>query len=581
MSIADKNDSIVFPTLPEVIPTIQEFLKSDVKKIAHNLNFEDVWSYFKFNISVENWYWDTLLSAHCLHNNKPCGLKFLIFSKLGIIYDSKVDEFLKSNSDDEDKKGANAVNRIMQAPLKDVLYYCGLDSYYTFLLYEYQKKQFEKLPEKLSRGRDFFLEGQIALSHVNRNGIKIDIEKMETTKNELSEKIDVLFKKIMGASEVKKWRGKDRFNPDSNQQLGKLLYNILKYPKPKSIPPTDEQALQLINLSFCSNILQYRKLKKLRDTYIAQFDREVCEGYIYPFFNLHRVATFRSSSSAPNFQNIPKRDKQAFNTIRSLIIPREGHKLIEYDYKALEVSIAGCVFKDPAWLKYCRDFTKDMHRDVAQEILYFSPTEWEKLPDSLKKVCRQSAKNGYVFPSVYGSTGQSASEGMWKQLPPEIKLHLKKHKIKNQEDLTKRMIAYDTEYWEKRYPVYGKKRKLFYKKYLKTGYIDQVSGFRCQAPLRYTQTVNYPVQGPASHIKLRALCTIQDYLEKNNMRTKLLGEIHDAIIFDCHPDEEKKLDKIVQYYATKEVTKFFDWIIVPLVADKESAGINESWANCK
>ena len=116
------------------------------------------------------------------------------------------------------------------------------------------------------------------------------------------------------------------------------------------------------------NLLRIRKLKKVRDTYLEGFLREQVNGYIHPFFNLHLVRTYRSSSDHPNFQNIPKRDKEAMNIVRRAIFPRPGHQLLELDYSGLEVRIAACYHKDKTMLRYIGDPHSDMHGDMAKQI---------------------------------------------------------------------------------------------------------------------------------------------------------------------------------------------------------------------
>ena len=85
--------------------------------------------------------------------------------------------------------------------------------------------------------------------------------------------------------------------------------------------------------------LQIRKLEKIKGTYLEAFVREQTDGFIHPFYNLHNVRTYRSSSADPNFQNIPKRDKESMKICRRAILPRPGHMLVEADFSALEVNI--------------------------------------------------------------------------------------------------------------------------------------------------------------------------------------------------------------------------------------------------
>src|SRR5439155_25997997 len=102
----------------------------------------------------------------------------------------------------------------------------------------------------------------------------------------------------------------------------------------------NEASFSKVKLPFVKNYFLIQKLKKARSTYLEGIRREVVDGFLHPFFHLHRVETFRSSSSDPNFQNFPVRNAEIGKIIRSAFIARDGHQLVEIDFKALEVMIA-------------------------------------------------------------------------------------------------------------------------------------------------------------------------------------------------------------------------------------------------
>jgi len=546
-----------------------DLLESDVGLIAHHTQFEHIWSRVILDAHPNNWIWDTMTGAHMEYNKRPNNLKFRTYENFGVIgYDDEINQFLSKPKPGEDPKSANSFNRIDEAPLPDLLTYNALDSLFTYKLY---LKQSRILDGKRRAAADFFFSGGIELANTHINGIKVKDSLLNHHINRLTTKKDELYNKIFEFPEAKKAGRK--FKPTSNPELNRLLYNTLGY-KGTGV---DDKALTAIGTPFVKSILEYRKTAKLVDTYLDGFRREVVDGFIHPYFNLNTVDTFRSSSDTPNFQNIPKRDKKAMKIVRSFLIPNNG-RIIEYDYKALEVVIAGCVYKDPNWLSYCRDTSKDMHRDTAIEILYYQGL-WDKLEPSIAKTCRQASKNGYVFPSIYGSSGENAAYGMWEQLPEETKKHLKKHGIYGVQDFVNRMIEYEDEYWNKRYPVYGHRRNEAYKLYEKKGYVDTVTGFRCYGPLDFTQVVNYKVQGPASHVKLWTMDKVSKQLRAEGMKSYPLGEIHDAILFNTNSDEEEKLDQIVWRFGTQEVREEWKWIIAPLLLEKDRSEINGRWSD--
>jgi DNA polymerase-1 len=89
--------------------------------------------------------------------------------------------------------------------------------------------------------------------------------------------------------------------------------------------------------------------------------------------------------------------------------------------------------------------------------------------------------------------------------------------------------------------------------------------------------LNYPIQGSAFHCLLLSMIYMNRYLRKNKMRTKIIGQIYDSIVFDMCPDEKEILKPVIRYVMTKKIKKKFDWIIVPLDIEIEVSEINGNW----
>ena len=532
-----------------------------------------MWSWYKAGTDVNNWHWDTLLGAHCLHNHKPTGQKFHVFVKYGVIYDSDIDQYLTSDSSEN---GGNSLNRVFEAPMNDLLYYNGLDSFYCWQLYKDQQYEFSKSKHLLG-GFELFMQGAQALAKVQRNGITYDSIEAGVQKKYLTEQIDIYAEKIQNSSEIiQHWKSRNRFNPNSDTDLPKLLYKCLGYEKPQG-SQADEQALRRIGTPLCIDIIQYRRYLKMRDTYIAQFDREVLDGKIYPFFSLHIAKTFRSSSQNPNFQNLPKRDKEAYERVRCLLYPSKGNKIIEYDYKGVEVSGAACYNKDKNMLKYIQDETTDMHRDTAADIFLRKQSD-------VQKTERQLAKNKYVFPSFYGSNYHTTAPALWEEIEnePSLLANLSSHGIKSYKSFEKHIQEIDRIFWDERFPEYKQWKNTVWAEYLKKGYLDTFTGFRCQAPMAWTQATNYPIQGSSFHCLLFTLIHMQKKLDAGRCpRSRIMGQIHDSLVCDVHPEEEAEFDKLVNYIGTKFIRKTWDWIIVPLKLEKEAGDVDAPWTSLK
>jgi uracil-DNA glycosylase family 4 len=572
MSLSNVTRTVAFPMFgdKEFIEKVKEFLISNVEKISHKFDFEDSWSFQKLGVFIKNWHWDTNLAAHCLHNKKSTSLKFQAFVKLGVLgYDSDIDQYLISDK----KLGCNAINKIEQAPLEKLLYYNALDSLYTYYLYLYQKKE---MKSEYKKGFDFFMEGAQALSHIQVNGICIDKEALEKNEKILTRRIEHYHKKIMSADEVKLWKNKDKFNVDSHTQLAKLLYDILKYEKPDNGKLTDVEQLENINTTFTHNIISYRKLLKMRDTYLGQMKRECVNGKVYPFFSLHIPKTFRSSSDSPNFQNMPKREPAAKKWVRSLVQPSLGRKLVEYDFKGMEVCVSACVHKDRNMIEYIKNPKNDMHRDTAANIFKMEKEE-------ITKDMRFIAKNSYVFATFYGSTSYNTAPNIWKEIKDDenIMSHMKKMRIGTMDKFQKHMDKVDEIFWGERFPDYAKWKKYVWQEYLKNGYADLITGFKAWGPMSFNELTNIYIQGPAFHILLWSLTQIQQWLEIEKWQSKIIGQIHDAIVVDMVPWEEKNFDDLVKYWGTQAVVDEWKWINVPLVIEKEVGNIDENWTKLK
>jgi len=353
---------------------------------------------------------------------------------------------------------------------------------------------------------------------------------------------------------------------------------------------TDVDSLEQLKLPELEKLLQVRKLKKVRDTYLDAFYRESVDGVMHPFFNLHTVKTFRSSSSNPNFQNIPKRDEEAMKIIRNAIFPRKGHQLLEIDFSGLEVCIAACYHKDPVMLKYINDPTTDMHSDMASQI--FKVQSFNK-NEPTHGVLRQAAKNGFVFPQFYGYYYKNCAENMavkWGQLPqtkwkpgqgvPFEKEHLSDHLIKVGFPSYNSFLDYiqviEKDFWTKRFRVYAKWKEQWYEKYKKNGYVDLLTGFRCSGIMSKNDVTNYPVQGAAFHCLLWSLIEATDALTE--MDTKVIGQIHDSMILDVNPSELSSVITLLKYITCEALPKQFSWINVPLNVDAELCPVDASWA---
>jgi len=553
----------------------KKFLMSEeIGKIAHNARFEKLWSKKILDIEVKNWKWDTMIVQHCVQNTKAVGLKYLVYKDFGILgYDDYSEKFIKG----KDPKDTSSFNKLDKADSEKISRYCAQDSLFTFWEYLKQKKFFSKKErENLLKGVEFFLKGNIVLSDISYNGIRINENKLKIQRDKLVKRLNRIGEDILSSSEAQRWKKnkKTEINFRSNQQLSELLYGILgikaeNYTSRGNFS-TSKNVLADLNTDFTRKILEYRKWDKLKN-YLEQFSREIKDGFIHPVFRLENVATFRSSSSNPNFQNIPKRDEKIKRIVRSLLIPREGNKLVEYDYKSMEVNVSACYNKDPELIRYIENPSSDLHRDMAKELF---------LKDDVTKEERYLAKNGFVFPEFYGSWYGNLYEDIWKRLPDGTREHLEKEGIKNVEDFEDHLEMVEYRFWNEKFRVFKEWREEILSSYKKKGYLDMYTGFRCYGPMRKNEVINYLIQGSAFHCLLWTLIQVSRKMKKMD-KSYIIGQIHDSIVMDVCPEDEEEIDYWIWYYGTKKIREHWDWIIVPLTIEKEYSEINGNWGNMK
>ena len=441
-----------------------------------------------------------------------------------------------------------------------------------------------------------FHEGSIALSQVEANGIRIDTNYLEKAIGKTNRKIKKITTDMKEDKIFKTWRkqfGK-KTNMGSNEQLGKILFDVMGYPieatTDKGKAKIDAVAFGNIDLPFVSNFLKLEKLKKAKTTYLQGILKETIDGFLHPFFGLNITQTYRGNSTNPNFQNIPVRDPIIAELIRQAFIARKHHRIIEVDYGGAEICCAACYHKDKRMIRYIKDETKDLHRDMAMQIYKLSKSE-------MTKEIRYCGKNMFVFPEFYGDWYLSCAESLWEAINQmnlqtsqgiELKNHLRANGIKKlgacnpkekpkKGTFEKHLQEIEDDFWNRRFKIYGQWKKDWHNAYLKKGYFDTLTGFRVGGVMNRKEVINYPVQGSAFHWLLWSLIRIQKLLKKYKMRSLIIGQIHDSIVADVYKKEVKDYLEIVKQVMTIDVRKHWPWIIVPLSIEAEMTPINGNW----
>lgn len=546
--------------------------KKKIKKIVQGIKFEYPWTKQQFGVEPENFFWDTQLASHFLDNRRGViGLKFQSFMRWGI---EDYDNTSKGYIETDPKTG---FNRMLHMPVDSLLKYNALDTLYTYELYKEQVNEFE---EKEFEPYNFLLEGAKALCEMSFNGIKINIEYYEEARKELEAESNQLIKELYQLPDVKKYQKRyGAFDYNSTKDLRLMLFEVMKLEAKKEtatgLKSTDEEVLTKIDSPLTSKIIKIRKINKMITTYVDGFIRATYDGFMHPSFSLATTVSYRSSSSEPNFQNVPKRDPKAKKVTRSGMVPRPGRVLGEMDFSGAEISTSCFYHKDPTFIEYqTNPEGGDMHRDAAAHILKIKPDE---VPGEV----RQCTKAVWTFKQFYGGYYVSSAKQGWEEYPlvvnkegDEIKIkgkyisqHLKQT-FSNYKAFESHLKAFEHTFWYDWFPVYTEWKDKIVDFYIENGYVETFFGFRFRSYMDKKQCTNYPIQGTSFHLLLYTIIEFWKRSKEMGLKTLIIGQIHDSLILDI-PVEEIDIVKELVADIVGNLHNVFKWMTIPMELDLE------------
>lgn len=392
------------------------------------------------------------------------------------------------------------------------------------------------------------------LADMEREGIRVDTEFLGSLSGDMDSRIDALKKKIFKVAGVE-------FNINSTQQLSHILFEKLGLPTKgrtakKTGFSTDVKVLEeLANRHpFPKLVLDYRQLTKLQNTYIDAIPRLVRAdtGRVHTSFNQTIAATGRLSSTDPNLQNIPVRTEEG-REIRKAFIPRDSdHVLLVADYSQIELRILAHYSEDKGLMKAFRN-REDIHARTAAEVYGVDI-------DKVTPEMRRAAKTAN-FAVIYGVTAYGLSQ------QSELNLEESKDFI-------------DT-YFE-RYPGISKYMERMKQTARDTGFVTTLFNRRRYLPEIHSKNfnvrqfaeriaINTPIQGTAADMIKVAMTKIHKRMA--GMRSKMVLQVHDELVFDAHKDELTLLKSIVTEGMEKAMK-----LNVPIVAD---VGVGDNWLDAK
>ncbi len=388
------------------------------------------------------------------------------------------------------------------------------------------------------------------LAHMERRGIKVDIKALQDLSARLSDLITEIQERIYTLA------GK-RFNLNSPKQLSEVLFKDLGL-KPKKRTKTGFSTEMAVLQTLAEEhevpreILRWRSLSKLKSTYVDALQRMVdpLSQRVHTTFNQTATSTGRLSSSEPNLQNIPVKGDWG-DAMRRVFIAEDGYVLLSADYSQIELRILAHLSGDEGLIRaFLED--RDIHRETALQI--FSVQENE-----LNEDMRRIAKT-VNFGIAYGISAFGLSEATGTSIE-EAQMFIDRY--------------FETFPGVKRYAegIVQEAKRL--------GYVKTLFGRKRQIPELFSSSqteralgeriaINTPVQGTAADIIKMAMISIHRRLMRENLRAKLLLQVHDELLLEVPEDEIEEVEKMVKEEMESTVR-----LRVPL---KVETGIGTNWA---
>ena len=391
------------------------------------------------------------------------------------------------------------------------------------------------------------------LADMELTGIKVDTSYLTDIENELKTKMDALENDIYADAGCE-------FNIMSPAQLAKVLFEDLEIPYPKRVKDgkysTSKDILDKISFvhPIVNKILEYRTLAKLYTNYAVGLKEEVREdGRIHTIYTQALTRTGRLSSIEPNLQNIPARGEYS-SIIRRAFIPDDGCVLLGGDYSQVELRIFASLSNTENLINAFKE-GKDIHSKTASDIFHVPIEE-------VTKDMRRTAK-AVNFGIVYGISSFGLSEDLgidFKEAKNFIDNYLKTYpgivtfmnNLKNQ--------AYQDGYVR---TLMGRKRVI--EELKSKNFMIRQSGER--------MALNTPIQGLAADILKKAMVEIYDEFKKRGLKTKMLLQVHDELIFNVPNDELDEVKKLV-----RDIMENTYPLRVPLKVEME---VGNNWSEAK
>jgi DNA polymerase I len=523
----------------EVLGKLKPWLENPAKlKLGQHVKY-DRHVFANHGIEVQGYAHDTMLQSYVLEVHKPHGLASLAERHLG-----------RSGIDYETitGKGAHQIPFSQVSVEKAAEYSCeDSDQTLDVHLALWPRLQADS---KLRFIYDLEIRSSEALYRIERNGVLIDGPMLARQSTELGQRMMQL------EQEAHELAGQP-FNLGSPKQIGEILFTKLGLPvvkkTPSGVPSTDEEVLEKLAEDFPlpAKLLEHRGLSKLKGTYtdkLAQMAHPKT-GRVHTHYAQAVAITGRLSSNDPNLQNIPVKTAEG-RRVREAFIASPGHFIASADYSQIELRIMAHLSEDEALLRAFKE-GMDVHRATAAEVFGVAAGDVSSEQRRYAKVIN--------FGLIYGmsSFGLARNLGIDNTAAKNyIQRYFERYPgVKNYMDET-RMSAKSKGYVE---TVFG--RRLYLPE------INSPNGPRRGGAER--QAINAPMQGTAADLIKLSMVKVQDVLDAEKRRTKMIMQVHDELVFEVPEDE-------VEWVRT-EIPRLMAGVAelrAPLLAE---IGVGENW----
>ncbi len=491
--------------------------KKSIKKtgydIKQNLNYLS-----QHKITIEGDLFDVMIAQFLIRPESPHYLPDIVHNTLG----HHIPEF-----GSESRKTLKEQLSMDMVSHEQIMQVCCERADMLFRLYEAMSPKLDEISvRKLFEDVEIPLEK--VLSEMEVEGIKVDKGALKEISNELTSDIEKLKTDIWKLAE-------HEFNIDSPRQVGEILFDKLKISdKAKKTKTgqysTGEEVLTELTGAhpIVDKILDYRELQKLKNTYVDALPLMVDgkTGRIHTTFNMVVAVTGRLSSDNPNLQNIPIRTERGREIRKAFVPANENMVLLSADYSQIELRIIASLSGDTAMIEAFQK-NLDIHAATAARI-------YNVELDAVTSEMRRNAKT-VNFGIIYGISGFGLSQ----------RLGIAR---KEAADIIAQYFA--------QYPGIKKYMDDSIENARKKGYVETMLGRRRYLPdinsrnyavrgFAERNAINAPIQGSAADMIKVAMIHIHDAMKQEKLRSKMILQVHDELVFDVHPEELETLKPLV------------------------------------